>query len=75
MRTEQQIATIVTRAMKNLHLDLAKKWGFPIGTIANATLGLGITMLIESGYGKEQIIDLVQQYVDSLTKPPPLRGA
>jgi len=75
MRTEQQITTIVTRAMKNLHLELAKKWGFPAGTISGATFGLGVTMMVESGYSEEQIVEMVRQLVADLAGPPPMRGA
>jgi hypothetical protein len=63
MRTDEQMATIVTRATKELHLGLAKKWGFPARVIAGSTLGLGVTMLFESGYTEEQIVEIVRQLV------------
>jgi hypothetical protein len=75
MRTEQQITTIVTRSMKNLHLELARKWGFQASTIAGATFGLGVTMMIESGYTEEQIVEIVRDLVGDLTSAPPTRGA
>jgi hypothetical protein len=75
MRSEQQVTTIVTRAMKNLHLELAQKWGFQAVTIAGATFGLGVTMMIESGYTEEQIVDIVRDLVGGLTGAPPARGA
>lgn len=75
MRTEEQMATIVTRATKDLHHDLAKKWGFPARVIAGSTLGLGITMMIESGYTEEQIVEIVHGLVADLSGPPGARGA
>lgn len=75
MRTEQQVTTIVTRAMKNLHLELAKKWGFQAVTIAGATFGLGVTMMVESGYTEEQIVEVVRDLVGDLTGAPSTRGA
>ena len=75
VRTEEQITTIVTRAMKDLHLDLAKKWGFPAETIAGATFGLGVTMMFESGYTEAQIVEIVHQLAADLAGPPDTRGA
>jgi len=75
MRTEQQIATIVTRAMKDLHLKIARKWGFPADVIAGATFGLGVTMLHECGYTEEQIVSIVRQLVANLSGSPSVRGA
>lgn len=75
MRTEQQMATIVTRATKDLHHDIARKWGFPAGVMAGCTLGLGVTMMHESGYTEEQIVQIVQQIMADLTAPPGQRGA
>jgi hypothetical protein len=75
VRTEQQIATIVTRATKDLHLEIAKKWGFPADVIAGATFGLGVTMLHECGYTEERIVSIVRQLVADLSGPPGARGA
>jgi hypothetical protein len=75
MRTDAQMATIVTRATKELHHDLAKKWGFPVGVIAGSTFGLGVTMMFESGYTEEQIVEIVRGLVADLTAPPDSRGA
>lgn len=75
MRTDKQIATIVTRATKNLHLEIAKKWGFPADVIAGATLGLGVTMMHESGYTEDQIVEIVRQLVTDLSGSPSDRGA
>lgn len=75
MRTEEQMATIVTRAMKDLHLDLAKKWGFPVSVIAGSTFGLGVTMMFESGYTEEQIVEVARGLVAILAGTPDARGA
>lgn len=75
MRTEEQMTAIVTRATKELHHDLARKWGVPVGVIAGSTLGLGVTMLLESGYDEQQIVDIVRGLVAELTAPPDARGA
>ncbi len=75
MRTEQQMTTIITRAMKDLHKDTARKWGFPARILAGATFGLGVTMMHESGYSEEEILDIVRQLVGDLSAPPSNRGA
>jgi len=75
MRTAEQMTTITTRAIKDLHKDLVRKWGFPVGTITGATFGLGVTMMIESGYTEEQIIEVVRNLVADLAGPPITRGA
>ena len=74
MRTEEQMATIITRAMKDLHKDTARKWGFPARVFAGSTFGLGVTMMFESGYTEEQIIEFAQQLVASLSAPPRVLG-
>jgi hypothetical protein len=75
MRTQEQMTNIVTRAMKDLHHDHARKWGIPIDVLAGATLGLGVTMLHESGYSEEQIVEIVRSLVGGLAGPPGARGA
>jgi hypothetical protein len=70
MRTEEQMTTIVTRATKDLHLGLAKKWGFPATVMAGSTFGLGVTMLHECGYTEEQIVAFVRQLVEDLAPRP-----
>lgn len=75
MRTEEQMTTIVTRATKDLHLGLARKWGFPASVFAGSTFGLGVTMMIESGYTEEQIIEIVRSLVGELSGSPSGRGA
>jgi len=66
MRTEDQMATIITRAMKDFHKDTARKWGFPAHVFAGSTLGLGVTMMVESGYSEDQIVEVVRQLVSDL---------
>jgi len=67
MRTEQQMAAIVARTTKELHLDLAKKWGFPARVIARSTFDLALTMMMESGYTEGEIIDIVRQLTAELS--------
>lgn len=74
MRTEEQMATIITRSMKDLHKDTARKWGFPARVLAGATFGLGVTMMVESGYSEEQLLEIVRQLVADLTAPPRVVG-
>jgi len=66
-RSEQQLAEIATRRMKDLHQEIAKRWGIPVGILAGTTLGLGITMLLDSGYSEEQIFDVVRSLMTDLT--------
>lgn len=75
MRTDAQMATIITRATKDLHHDLAKKWGFPIRVFAGSTFGLGVTMMLESGYSEEEIFQIARDLVEGLSAPPDARGA
>ena len=74
-RIEQQMASIVTRSTKDHHLEIAKKWGFPANVMATATVGLGVTMMVEHGYSEEQIVEIVRQLVADLAAPPFGRGA
>lgn len=75
MRTEAQMATIVTRSTKDHHLEIARKWGIPASVIAGATFGLGVTMMFECGYTEDQIIETVRELVADLSGPPDIRGA
>lgn len=75
MRTEEQMITIVVRATKDTQLELARKWGFPASVFANATFGMGVTMMFESGYSEERIVEIVRQLVGDLAAPPDTRGA
>jgi len=75
MRTESQLASIVTRSTKNHQLEIARKWGIPASVIAGATFGLGVTMMFESGHTEEQIVEIVRQLVGDLSAPPYGRGA
>jgi hypothetical protein len=73
-RSEQQMADIVTRKMKDLHLEIAKRWGIPSQVLAGTTFGLGVTMMAESGYSAEQIVEIVHQILGDLGAPPEVRG-
>ena len=75
MRTEQQMATIITRSTKEHQIEIARKWGIPSSVVAGATFGLGVTMMFESGYTEEQIVETVRQLVGDLSGPPFARGA
>ena len=75
MRTESQMATIITRSTKDHQLEIARKWGIPSSVVAGATFGLGVTMLFESGHTEEQIVEIVRQLVGDLGAPPSRRGA
>jgi hypothetical protein len=66
MRTEQQMATIVTRRMKELHQEVASKWSVPVSVITHSTFGLAVTMMYESGYSADQIADMARQLIDDL---------
>lgn len=70
MRTDEQMRTIVTRAMKDLHTDTGRKWGFPPRVLAVATFELGVTLLRESGCTEEQIVAFVREFVAGLPAPP-----
>ena len=74
-RTDAQLATIVTRSTKDHQLEIAKKWGIPAGVVASATFGLGIAMLLESGYSEDEILDAARQFVTDRTALVPRRGA
>ena len=75
MRTEQQMAAIITRSTKDHQLEIARKWGIPAGVLAGATFGLGVTMMFESGYSEEQIVEIVRSLVGELSGPSDVRGA
>lgn len=74
LRNEQQMATIATRRMKDLHLEIAKKWSVPVNVLAGTTFGLGVTMLFETGHTEEQIVEFVRQLVGDLSDDPSRRG-
>lgn len=74
-RSDQQMATIVTRATKDLHRDIAKKWGFPANVIAGSTFSLAVTMMHDSGYTDDQIVEFARQLLAELGAPPESRGA
>lgn len=74
-RSEQQLADIATRRMKDLHLEIAKRWGIPAGVLAGTTLGLGVTMMFESGYSHDEIVNTVLNLLADLAGSPADRGA
>lgn len=75
MRTEQQMATIVTRRMKELHTEVATKWGIPVDVITHSTFGLAVTMMFESGHSGDQIADMARQLVADLALAAEHRNA
>ena len=75
MRTDKQLANIVTRSTKDHHLEMARKWGIPAGVMAGATFGLGVTMMFESGHSEEEIVEIVRSLVGELSGAPGARGA
>ena len=74
-RSEQQMATIITRSTKNHQLETAKKWGIPANVVASATFGLAVTLMLESGYNEEQIVEFVRQLAGDLSALPHGRSA
>ena len=74
-RTEQQLASIITRSTKDHQIEIARKWGIPSGVVAGATFGLGVTMMLESGYSEDQIVEIVHDLVADLSGSPEGRGA
>ena len=68
-------ASLVTRKLKDLHLEIARCWGISADVIAGATFGLGVTMLFESGYDEAQIVEILRQLVRDLSAPASDRGA
>lgn len=75
VRTQEQMATIATRRMKDLHVEIAKKWGFPASVLADTTFGLGVTMMFETGHTEDQIVEMVRSLLADLGAPPDSRGA
>jgi len=74
-RSQEQLAEIATRRMKELHQDIAKRWGIPVDLLAGTTMGLGVTMVFELGYSEDQIVEMVRNLVGDLTGSPKDRGA
>lgn len=74
---------IVTRRMKDLNLETARQfaqtWQVPANeisdVIAGATFGLGVTMMFESGYGEDQIVEIVRRLVADQSASVSDRGA
>lgn len=63
MRTEQQMAAIVSRATKDLHVDLARKWGFPSRVIAGSTFELALTLMMGTGYTEGEIFEMAREFM------------
>ena len=74
-RTQEQLAEIATRKMKDLHHEMAQRWGIPVDLLAGTTMGLGVTMVFELGYSEDQIIEMVRNLVSDLSGAPSSRGA
>ena len=70
-RTDAQLASIVTRSTRDHQLKIAKKWGIPPGVVAHATLGLGVAMLLESGFTEDEIVETARQLVADRAFFPP----
>jgi len=73
-RSQEQLAEIATRRMKELHHEIAKRWGIPVDLLAGTTMGLGVTMVFELGYSEDQIVEMVRNLVGDLTGLPRDRG-
>jgi hypothetical protein len=81
--TTKEMTLFVTQRMKDLNLEtarrIAQKWQVPSETIsdviAGATFGLGVTMMFESGYGEDQIVEIARRLVGKLSAPAGERGA
>ena len=61
MRTDDQMATIVARKVKEVHQEFVQRWGFPARVVASATLGFSVAALIDSGHTEEEIVAAVHQ--------------
>jgi hypothetical protein len=75
VRTVKQLTDIVTQATKNLHLEMARKWGIPASVITGATLRIGVTRMLEIGSTEDKIVEAVRDLVHSLTVSPIDRGS
>jgi hypothetical protein len=77
--TNVEMVTVVTRRIKDLHLEIARTWGVAPDVItevlAGATFGLGVTMVFECGHDEEQILAMVRDLVTELSASPTERGA
>ena len=73
-RTDEQLASIMTRSTKQHQVEVARKWGIPANVAAGATFGLGVTMMFESGYREEQLVEIVRELVADLAEPPRVVG-
>lgn len=55
------MASIVTRSTRDHQREVARKWGIPAGVVACATLQLGVSMMLESGYTEAEVAETLRQ--------------
>lgn len=76
---QYKLTYAVTQRMKDLHLEIARTAGVPgvviAEVLAQATFGLGVTMMFESGYAPDRVVEIAQQLLDKLAAPATERGA
>ena len=90
MMTIEDMSRLITQRIKDTNLEtvreLGRQWKVTVDEveavaaelsrlIAGATFGLGVTMMFETGYTEEKIVDLVRSLVADLSAPPEDRGA
>ena len=79
MTTTKELTTRIVQRMKDLHVEIARTWKVPpdviTEVIVGATFGLGVTMMFESGYDEDQIVEIVRRLVGDLSAPAGDRGA
>jgi len=80
--THEEMARLITQRMKDVQIATAQEIAGPTilpaeisGVFAGATFGLGVTMMFESGYDEDQIVELVRHIVGKLSASPTARGA
>ena len=71
------MASIVTRSTRDHQREVARKWGIPANVVADATLQLGVAMMLEIGCTEEEIVEAARQLVADWHPllPPPARGS
>lgn len=74
MMSTQEMCRVVAVEVESLHLELARKWGFPTGLLAGATFGLAVAMMRACGCSEEQIVEVVRRVVEELSASPGARG-
>ena len=90
MMTIEDMTRLITQRIKDTNLatvrELGRQWQVTVDEvevvaaelsrlIAGATFGLGVTMMFESGYVEEQIVEIVHDLVAELSRSPQGRGA